>query len=72
MPRNPSRRSQGGDVEGFDKTDVEGSVSDSIDVAAASFDPGYELGESLGYASEADLKRGFCTYGKGIGDPEKR
>ena len=68
MVRNPSRRSQGGDVEGTEKTDV--VLGSPIDVAAASFEPGYDLDETLdaGYVTKADLKRGFCSYGIAVGD----
>lgn len=63
---NSERASRGGDVMGTDKTDVDEAVGSPIDVAAASYDPGYEM--ELGYCSEADLKRGFCSYGIAIGE----
>lgn len=65
---NPCRAAQGGDVEGTIKTDVEGSVSSPLTIARASVEPGYELGASLEYGSQADLLRGYCTYGKSIGE----
>ena len=71
MPKNPSRRSQGGDVEGTDRTDV--VLGQPIDVAAASYDGGYGPGvleETLeaGYVTKADLKQGFCSYGIAVGE----
>lgn len=70
MPKNPERAAKGGDVEGTDRTDIDGAVGSPLTVAAASFDPGYSLDETLdaGYISEADLKRGFCSYGVCIGE----
>jgi hypothetical protein len=68
MPMNPDRRSRGGDVEGMTKTDVEGAVGSPIEVAKASYDPGYELGDSLQYETRADLKQGYCSYGVAVGD----
>lgn len=65
---NSGRDSRGGDVPGTSRTDPDGGLGGSMEVAAASFDPGYDLDESLDYASVADLKRGYCTYGKGIGE----
>lgn len=68
MPFNPERRSRGGDVEGMTRTDVEGAVGSPIEVSRASYDPGYELGESLEYETAADLKQGYCSYGVAVGD----
>lgn len=70
MPRNPERAARGGDVEGMDRTDVDGAVGSPLEVSAASFDPGYPLEETLeaGYATEADLKKGFCSYGVSVGE----
>jgi hypothetical protein len=72
MPINPSRLSQGGDVEG--KTPIEVSQGTSISVAKASFDPGYDLASTLSDAgtviSKADLIEGYCAYGKAIGERE--
>jgi hypothetical protein len=70
MPKNPERRDRGGDVEGMTKTDVEGAVGSPIEVAKASYEPGYDLDVTLdaGYASVADLKQGYCSYGVGIGE----
>lgn len=61
--------SRGGDVSGDTRTDVEGAVGSPITVAKASYDPGYPIEGTLkeGYASAADLKQGFSSYGKGIG-----
>jgi hypothetical protein len=67
MVNNPERDSRGGDVEGSEKTDIEGAVGSAIDVGSASFDPGYD-DLALGYASVADMKRGYMSYGVGVGD----
>jgi len=68
VPRNPERATRGGDVEGQEATDV--VLGKPIQVASASFDPGYSIEETLeaGYVSRADLKQGFCSYGKGVGE----
>lgn len=70
MPQNPSRRWQGGDVEGETRIDV--MMGKAIPVATASFDPGYSLETTLSDAgtdvSKADLLRGYCDYGKVIGE----
>lgn len=70
MPKNPSRASQGGDVEGEEPIEVSQGVT--IEVAKASFDPGYDLTTTLSDAgtviSEADLREGYCSYGKAIGE----
>jgi hypothetical protein len=70
MPRNPSRRWQGGDVEGTTRIDV--TRGEALPVARASFDPGYSLETTLSDAdtdvSHADLVQGYCTYGKVIGE----
>lgn len=73
MPNNPSRAAQGGDVEGTTKTDVTNALGSPLEVSRASYDPGYDLEETLeaGYVSPADLKRGFCSYGEGIGEGKK-
>lgn len=68
MMSNSERRMRGGDVEGMTKTDVEGAVGSPVEVAKASYDPGYELGESLQYETRADLKQGYCSYGVAVGD----
>lgn len=72
MPKNPERASRGGDVPGTTRTDVDGAVGSPIDVATASFEPGYDeaLEETLeaGYISKADLKRGYGSYGVVIGE----
>ena len=60
MPYNPERHCRGGDVEGDTRTDVEGAVGKPIEVAKASYQPGYDIGESTGYANEADVKQGFA------------
>ena len=68
MPYNPERHCRGGDVEGDTRTDVEGAIGKPIEVAKASYEPGYDIGESYGYANLADVKQGFCSYGVGIGE----
>jgi len=60
-------RPQGGDVTGMTKIDV--SQGEALDVASASFDPGYDFGESLPDGlNKADLVDGYCTYGKSVGE----
>ncbi len=73
MPKNPSRSAQGGDVEGTTKTDVTNALGSPLEVSRASYEPGYDLEETLeaGYATEADLKRGFYSYGPGLGEGKK-
>lgn len=68
MPSNPERASRGGDVQGTTQTDTEGAVGSPITVADASYDPGYELGESLGGETRAVLKQGFASYGVATGE----
>ena len=70
MPANPERACRGGDVPGDTKTDVNGAVGSPITVANASYEPGYEIGESIEYANLADLKQGFCDYGVSIGESQ--
>lgn len=74
MPKNPTRDAQGGDVEGTKKTVV--TQGEPIDVAAASFDPGYSLETTLNNGSvnidKANLMRGYCTYGNVIGESSKK
>lgn len=53
-------------MPGSTKTSAEGATGSPIEVAAASYDPGYDV--YLSYASDADLKQGFCSYGVGIGE----
>lgn len=71
MPNNPNRSTQGGDVSGETKTDV--TMGKPIDVAAASYDPGYSLDTTLsqGYVNKADLMTGYCEYGKAVGEKGK-
>ena len=66
MPKNPTRASQGGAVDGTTRIDV--TQGEACEVASASYDPGYDFGASLGYVSKADLKQGFCGYGKAVGE----
>lgn len=71
MPSNPERASRGGDVSGTTKTDVEGAVGSPITVADASYEAGYDCQEvsmRVGYATMADLKQGFSSYGVGVGE----
>lgn len=71
---NPHRDCQGGDVEGDTKNDIGYGSGEPITIAKASYDPGYSLESTLENGntevSPADLKLGFCTYGKVTGDPE--
>lgn len=66
MPNNPSREAQGGDVSGTKPIDV--TMGEAIKVAAASFDPGYNMGKTLEYYTMADLTRGYCDMGEAIGE----
>lgn len=76
MPKNPARKSQGGDVEGTTKTDV--MFGEPVTVSNASFDGGYDVGvvgeimpnsaKLLGKKLKADLLRGYCDYGRCIGE----
>jgi hypothetical protein len=70
MPNKPERATRGGDVSGMTRTDVEGAVGSPIEVAEASYDPGYstETTRAAGYVSMADLKQGYCSYGVGTGE----
>lgn len=69
MARSTGR---GGDVSGTTRYDNFRGVGKGIEVARASFDPGYPLTETLSDAgtrvSEADLRQGYCTYGKTVGE----
>lgn len=70
MPKNPNRASQGGDVSGTTRTDV--TMGQPVEVAEASYDPGYPLENSLPDTSLADLKQGYCGYGRSIGEGRRR
>ena len=65
-------RPRGGDVSGTTKIEV--SQGEAIPVASASFDPGYDLedtyegGDERNRFSKADLIRGYCTYGRLVGE----
>lgn len=65
-------RPQGGDVQGVTRIDV--SQGDALEVATASFDPGYDLestykgGDRRNRFTKADLVQGYCTYGRMIGE----
>jgi len=67
MVENPNR-GRGGDVSGTTMTDNRDGVGSGLEVAKASFDPGYEYGAALGYASEEDLLKGYCSGGKSVGE----
>lgn len=73
MPKNPNRSAQGGDVEGDTINDQERGLGEATSVAKASYDPGYSLETTLGDAgikvSVADIKMGYCAYGKATGEP---
>ena len=74
MIKNPERATRGGDVEGSQMTDVDDGLGPAQSVGSASFDPGYDLESSLcdasgaGFATVADMKRGFTSYGVSVGD----
>lgn len=74
MPKNPNRAAQGGDVEGVTTNDQVFGLGEPTKVAKASYDPGYSLSTTLSDAgiviSPADIKQGYCTYGKPIGEPD--
>lgn len=59
---------QGGDVMGTKKMHV--SQGRALDVAAASFEPGYDLTSTLkaGYIDPAAIIRGYCDYGVCVGE----
>ena len=59
---------QGGDAGGTRKIDV--SHGRAIEVAAASYDPNYDLKTTLeaGHADKASLVRGYVDYGVAIGE----
>lgn len=59
---------QGGDVMGTKKIDV--SQGTALDVAIASYKPGYSLQSTLkaGYIDEAVLVQGYCDYGVSVGE----
>ena len=66
MPANPERASRGGDMPGTTKIDAQWSVGSPIEVATASYEPGYE--PFLGYATMAEVKQGYQSYGVGVGE----
>ena len=68
MNSTSSAKGRGGDVSGTTTTDNEYGVGSGVSVAKASFDPGYDLGEGLGYASESDLLKGFTRSAKSTGE----
>lgn len=74
MPDNPKRASRGGDVTGTTRINV--SQGEALAVASASFDPGYTLedtyegGDERNRFKKADLIRGFCTYGRLVGESD--
>lgn len=71
MPSNPERSTRGGDVEGQQATDV--VLGKPVQVASASYEPGYDISGTLdeGYVSVADLKQGYASYGKAIGEGKR-
>lgn len=68
MPRDYGSRERGGDVPGSTLTDTEGAVGSAIEVAEASFDPGYDISKSLDGEARAVLKCGYSSYGRHIGE----
>ena len=67
-------RPQGGDVSGTTRIVV--TQGEALAVASASFDPGYGLeetyegGDERNRFSKADLIRGYCTYGRLVGESD--
>lgn len=59
---------RGGDVSGTTKIDTTRSVSSALEVASKCFEPGYSTEKAMPDTSKADLKRGYCDYGKSIGE----
>lgn len=59
-------RARGGDVDGETPMDVTMGVA--IPVAKASFDPGYDISTSMPDTTKADLKQGYCSYGRSVGE----
>lgn len=50
-------------------TKIDVSQGEACEVASASFDPGYDFGNSLPDGiSKADLVDGYCGYGKSTGE----
>ena len=72
MPKadgNPNRKWQGGDVPGMTEAGNNDSVfTTGITVAKASYDPGYDLATTLDGVDADDLKVGFCTNSRDIGE----
>jgi hypothetical protein len=80
MPKNPQRDYYGGDVSGTEKISNDGAVNvpSTFEVATASYDPGYlGVDEALpntkraGYVTDADIKRGYTSYGEPVGESSK-
>ena len=71
---NPNRAAQGGDVEGDTYNNQGRGSGKPTTVAKASYDPGYSLETTLSdggiKVAPADLKLGYCGYGKATGEPE--
>lgn len=61
---------QGGDVEGMTRIDV--TQGEAIEVASASFDPGYidgiPFGDPRNGVKKANLVQGYFSYGRMIGE----
>lgn len=68
MPNNPNLSSQGGDVSGTTPIDV--TQGEALRVASASYNPGYDISNTLsaGNVNKADLTQGYCGYGKAVGE----
>lgn len=60
------------DVSG--KTRIDVTQGEAIEVANASFDPGYSLettfkgGDPRNKFTKADLVQGYCSYGRQVGE----
>ena len=64
---NQKNSVQGGDVMGTTKINV--SQGRALDVATASFEPGYDLSSTLdaAHVDKSCLIRGYCDYGIAVG-----
>ena len=72
MPQNPERASRGGDVPGTTRIDV--TQGEALAVASASYEPGYEMGQTFeggdpaNRMTKADLVQGFVSFGRLVGE----
>lgn len=70
MPENPNKGFQGGDCPGTKKIVV--TQGDALSVAAASYDPGYSIENTLNAGNTSfkmsDILRGYADTGVDIGE----